>query len=185
MGGLSKKAFQVKELVRDTKQPALLVTGGNLLFGQDQLPEEVLAPAKIAAQGVVTAHRKMGASFAGIGSNDLAAGVGFLKQLEAQPGFTWLSLNLLDPVAHTPLFTPILYRQVAETKIAFVALANHTTLANKHKGLLAVDWRTVLPQALAEASKEADCIVLLSNYSFAENREIALAYGAIDLISVR
>jgi len=162
--------------------PALVVTGGNLLFERDQLAPEGAEAAKIGAHGVLQATQKMGATFAGIGSRDLAAGIGFLHQSQKPPAFTWLSANLLDPATRKPLFPPLLHRRAGGVKIAILALTDHTAVPKNSEAFLVADWRTSLPAALAKVEKEADFVLLLSNYSFSENQEIARTHGTIDLI---
>ena len=182
MGGLSKKATLIKELIDDPKQPTLIVTGGNLLFTRGRLAPEDTEAAKITAEAVLLAHRKMGAGFAGIGTQDLQAGLPFLKQYHTPPAFTWLSLNLLDPGSHTPLFAPVLHRRVGEINIAILALTDHAAFSQERKDVQVADWRTTLPQALAALDNESDFVLLLSNYSLSENMEIARSHPAIDLI---
>lgn len=182
MGGLSKKAFLIKGLVSDPQQPSLIVNSGNLLFKTDTLAPNELESTKIAADTIVQATRRMGDAIAGIGTSDLAAGISFLRQYQHPPDFTWLSLNIVDPATQKPLFTPVLLRQVGGLKIAVLAITNHAAMGNKSGEFQVMDWRTTLPQALVKAQSEADFILLLSNYSLAENQDIARSYGAIDLI---
>ncbi len=173
MGGLSKKAFLIKSLINDPQLPALVVTGGNLLFNMDRLEPGTAETAKIAADGVLQANQKMGATFAGIGAQDLAAGLAFLRQSQKPPAFTWLSLNLVDPASRQPLFTPVLHRQVGGVKIAILALTDHTAFPNGPGEFEVADWRSTLPEALAKMDKDVTCILLLSNYALSENMEIA------------
>ena len=168
--------------MNDPNQPALVVTGGNLLFPTDQLAPDATETAKITADGVLQATQKMHAAFAGIGSHDLAAGRPFLQQSHKPPAFSWLSLNLLDPATRRPLFTPALQRQVGGVKIAILALSDHTSFQKDSGDFQVADWRTSLPYVLARMKKEVDCILLLSNYSLSENMEIARAHETIDLI---
>ena len=182
MGGLSKKAFLIKNLVNDSQQPALIATGGNLLFKADRLETDAVEPAKIAADGVLQASQKMGVGFAGIGSRDLAAGIAFLNQYQKPPAFTWLSLNLVDPVSRTPLFAAVLHRQVGDLKIALLALTDHAAFPHESGEFVVTNWRNTLPKALAKVEKKVDITLLLSNYSLSENMEIARNHDSIDLI---
>lgn len=159
-----------------------MVTGGNLLFEREQLAPEGAEAAKVAADGLLQASRKMGVTFAGIGSRDLAAGIAFLQRSQQPPAFTWLSANLLDPATRKPLFPVVLHRQVGGVKVAILALTDHTAMPKGADTLLVADWRTVLPDLLAKVEKEADFILVLSNYSFSENQEIARTHSTIDLI---
>jgi len=172
----------IRERSSDPQWPTLIVTGGNLLFEREHLAPGSEAAANRAASGVLQASRKMGATFAGVGTRDLASGIAFLKSSHQPPAFTWLSLNLVDPVTRKPLFAPMIQAQVGATKIAVLALTDHMAPANETKEFLALDWRTALPPILAKAEQEADFILLLSNYSYSENLEIAKQHGSISLI---
>lgn len=182
MGGLSKKASLINELQRDTQRPTLVITGGNLLFPSDRLDMEAVSKAKITAEGLLAATQKMGATFAAIGSRDLAAGLNWLQQSHKPPAFSWLSANLVQPASRKPLFTPVLYRQVGGVKIAILAVTDHTVFTEQQSDFLVQDWRTSLPAVVAAAAKEANCVLLLSNYASSENQEIARTISTIDLI---
>ena len=182
MGGLSKKASLINQLQRDTERPTLVVAGGNLLFPSDRLDGEALEKAKITAGGVLEATRKMGATFAAVGSRDLAAGPSWLQLSHTPPAFSWVSANLVHPSSRTPLFTPVLHRQVGGVKIAILAVTDHTAFTAQQGDFLVQDWRDSLPAVVAAAAKEADCVLLLSNYSYSENLEIARTNPSIDLV---
>lgn len=182
MGGLSKKATLINELQRDTQRPTLVVTGGNLLFPADRLDADTVEKAKTTANGVLEATRKMGATFAAVGSRDLAAGSGWLQQSHKPPAFSWVSANVVQPASRKPLFAPVLFRQVGGVKIAILAVTDHTVFTEQQGDFLVQDWRDALPAVVPTAAKEADCILLLSNYSYSENLEIARAIPSIDLI---
>ena len=182
MGGLSKKASLINELQRDAQRPTLVVAGGNLLFPSDRLDAEALEKAKITAGGVLEATRKMGATFAAVGSRDLGAGLNWLQLSHTPPAFSWLSANLVQPSSRTPLFTPVLHRQVGGVKIAILAVTDHTAFTAQQGDFLVQDWRDSLPAVVAAAAKEADCVLLLSNYTYSENLEIARTNPSIDLI---
>lgn len=182
MGGLSKKASLINELRRDTHRPTLMVAGGNLLFPSDRLDADAVEKAKITAGGVLEATQKMGATFAAVGSRDLAAGPSWLQQSHKPPTFSWLSANLVQPTSRKPFFTPVLHRQVGGVKIAIVGVTDHTVFTEKQSDFLVKDWRDSLPAVVAAAEKEADCVLLLSNYSYSENQEIARNIPSIDLI---
>lgn len=182
MGGLSKKSFQINELRNDPSRPALVVTGGNLLFAADRFEPDDAARATITAEGVLQASQLMGADFAAVGSRDLAAGVPFLQKSHKPPAFTWLSLNLVDGTSRTPPFTPVLHRRVGDITLAILALTDHTAFPAEAGGFLVEDWRISLPKVLASIGKDTDLVVLLSNYPLAENQEIARKHNTIDLI---
>lgn len=172
----------MKGLVSDPTQPALFVDSGNLLFKADTLPPETVKTATSVAEGVLQATRKMGGTLAGVGSRDLAAGLDFLRKQHSPPAFTWLSLNVVDPVSGKPLFTPVLFKQAGTLKIAILALTDHNLASQQGNGFKVVAWRDVLPRALTALQGKADFILLLSNYSVIENKVIAETCHDLDLI---
>lgn len=182
MGGLSKKAFVTKQLAADPNRPALVVNSGNLLFPADVLPPEDMAAARITAGGVIEANRKMGGNVAGVGSRDLAAGIAFLRQHQKPPGWSWVSLNLVDPGTRKPLLAPVLWRQVNGLKVAVLGLVDPETVRVEAGEAMALSWRDSLPAVLAEVKDKADFILLLSNYSLADNQDIARNNDGVDLI---
>ena len=181
MGGLSKKAHLLHALAREGK-PTLVVESGNLLFKTDVVPPTELPAARIGAAGVVTAVSRMGATFAGIGSRDLAGGIDFLRQLHRPPAFHWLSLNLVDAASGQPLFSPLLRHQAGGIRLVVLAVTDHTAFAEPPVGGRVLPWQQVLREAVARVADQADFVLLLSNYSYTENREIARACPGIDLI---
>ncbi len=156
-----------------------MVESGNLLFETDAVPPAELAAARIGAEGIVAAVRQMGVRFAGIGSRDLAGGIALLGKLHRPPDFHWLSLNLVDPATGRPLFTPLVHHQAGGLRLAVLAVTDH---ARPPAGGALLPWRQVLPRAVARVAGRGDFALLLSNYSDAENREIARACPGIDLI---
>ena len=160
----------------------MFVDSGNLLFKAETLPPETLKTATLVAEGVLQATRKMGGTLSGVGSRDLAAGLDFLRKQHTPPAFTWLSLNVVDPVSGKPLFTPVLFRQAGTLKIAIMALTDHTLAPQQGNGFKVAPWQDVLPRALAELQGKADFILLLSNYSVIENKVIAETCHDLDLI---
>ena len=181
MGGLSKKAHLIKELSNQGR-PTLVVESGNLLFKTDVVPPNELAAARVGAEAMVQALQRMGVTFAGIGSRDLAGSIPFLQGLHRPPAFAWLSLNLVDPASGQPLFTPLLRRQAGAVRLVVLAVTDHALFARPPAGAVVLPWRQVLPQAVARVAGGAEFILLLSNYAYAENREIARACPDIDLI---
>ncbi len=166
----------------DPKFASLIVNSGNLLFKTETLPPDGLEAAKISADGIMQATRKMGGTLAGIGTRDLAAGITFLQQYQKPPAFTWISLNIVDPATQKPLFTPLLLQQAGGLKVAVLGITDHTALLNQSGNFQVVNWRESLQAVLDELQHKADFILLLSNYSLAENQEIARSCNAIDLI---
>ena len=180
MGGLSKKAFLVKGLSNDPQFPALLINGGNMLFKKGVSAAEMPA-ARIAAETILAATRTMGGSVMGIGDLDLTAGLPLLNGAHHPPDFNLLSLNLVQAGSDKPIFIPVRWQQSGALKVAILGLTDHT-LVSGGEGFQVIPWQECLERAVAEIKDKADFILLLSNYSLAENQDIARKIPAIDCI---
>lgn len=180
MGGLSKKSILVKGLSTDPQIPALLLNSGNMLFKKGVTAEEMPA-ARIGAETIIAATRSMGGRVMGIGNLDLAAGLSPLRTAHQPPDFNLLSLNLVQAGTNSPLFASASWQKVGEMQVAILALTDHSLVASGDD-FQALPWQQCLEQAVAEVKGKADFILLLSNYSLAENQEIARQLPAIDCI---
>ncbi|MDO5673391.1 MAG: hypothetical protein Q4G66_00510 [bacterium] len=185
MGGLSKKSTFISS-IHTTTTPALLLDAGNMLFKTRSLPgdKREAEAARIRARGLVAANRQIGLGFAGIGTNDLAAGPAFLKDISGKD-FTWLSLNLVEEKSGRSLFPGSTKVQAAGLTIAVLAVTNHESAAAAvaNGGSYGIrPWREVLPQRIAQLRPEVDILILLSNYPLSENQEIARSCPQLDMI---
>ena len=153
-----------------------------MLFKSDTLLPEGAEAAKIGAAGVLQATQKIGGSFAGVGSHDLAAGIAFLRQYHQPPSFAWLSANVVDTARARPIFPGFRLVRIGENTVAVVALTDHNAFPQPKNGFRVISWQESLPHALTAIEGKADFILLLSNYSLAENKEMARSHSSIDLI---
>lgn len=184
MGGLSKKSAFIKSINASNPTATLLLDAGNMLFKEHSLPaaKGAAEAARIKARGLVAANRQIGLALAGIGTNDLAAGPGFLKSTGGE-GFSWLSLNLVEEKSGQPLFPGSTIVRAGGLTIGVLALTNHQSAAPAGgAGYGLRPWREVLPQRVAQLRPEADILILLSNYRLSENQEIARTCPELDMI---
>ena len=177
MGGLSKKAFQFDKKVRNEKLPALLVDGGNLLFKKDTINPSQREQVSITAHGIVKSYEAIGYQGVGVAAQDLALGLDFLKNIAAQSNFPWLSANLYNNSTSIPIFTPSTIIEVGEIKVGLIGLTGNTDILITESDDASVkSWQTVLPDIVADLSAKTDMLVLLSNLTTADNKEIAKLY---------
>ena len=182
-GGLAKKTTGVKRL-REGDAPFLILDAGNQFFKFPGRPdtEASARTLRIRAEGIATAHKKMGLVACGVGVNDLAAGPEFLQGLgDAAPPL--LSANLVDAESGKRLFPASLTVRAGELNIGILALTG--THGGQEESWRALPWRDALPEALAElesGGEKPDLLVLLSNNPLTENRKIAETFPQLDLI---
>ena len=95
MGGLSRKAFQIKQSKKNI--PTVAVDGGAFFFNQLTLTAEPeLTIAREKAAGMARASMEMDMDGMGVAPLDLAAGSDFLKRVARDNNLPLLSMNLFD-----------------------------------------------------------------------------------------
>jgi len=184
LGGLSKKAYELELLGKQSKAPLLLLDGGSLLFTQDNLSPNRAAQARITADGIVAAYNYMGFKAVGIATADLATGLEFLKEIRDRSKFAWLSANLVQADTRQPIFQEGIQLEVGKLKIAVLGLTEERAdqFLDKNAGAVILPWQEVLPGLVKRFSNKADLIILLSSYAQADNKKIAEQVPGINII---
>jgi 2',3'-cyclic-nucleotide 2'-phosphodiesterase (5'-nucleotidase family) len=177
LGGLSKKAFQIKTITGQQQKPYLFVDSGNLLFKQAHIPDGP-SQERLTAEGILKIYTTMKVDVVAVGPLDLAAGLTFLKTSQKQ-GFPWISANLLDHKGR-PLFQSMRIKKIGKIKAGIIGLTG--ALSPLPAGVSLGDWRTVLPALVKKTSRQCDILILLSSLTPAENQEISQQFPSLHLI---
>ncbi len=185
MGGLSRKAHLINQYTSAKNKPALILDAGALLFEKPVIIPSQLEAKKIKAEGIVQALQKMKYEAIGIASQDLAAGVQFIKYLETKFNIPFLSINLASAESNEPLFTPYQILNTGEISIAVLGLTGiepASLPASSSRDYSVIAWQEALQKTLNEVAPKSDMIILLSSFPEQKNREIATTYSGIHLI---
>jgi 2',3'-cyclic-nucleotide 2'-phosphodiesterase (5'-nucleotidase family) len=177
LGGLSKKAYQIKTVRENQKMPVLVLDSGNLLFKKSTIPQGE-SWETITASGIIDAYDKMGYDAVAVGPLDLVAGTDLLKK-QNNSRFPWISANLVN-VDNEPVFKSFIVKKTGQSKTGIIGLTHRAAFLPPD--LHIVDWQTVLPTLVQELSKECGHIILLSNLPEKENIDIAKSYPDIHII---
>jgi nitrate/TMAO reductase-like tetraheme cytochrome c subunit len=118
----------------------------------------------------------------GIATQDLAAGVDFLKQLQEEEKLTWLSMNLVGKEDKKPVFAGSLLIKEGGLTIAVAGLTDEQALTGRDSAYTILPWQTVVANTISSISSKADMVILLSSYPDPVNRKIAESVSGIDLI---
>jgi hypothetical protein len=101
----------------------------------------------------------------------------------------WLSINLVDSDKKQPIFAPYITTEIGGLKVAILGITDEqaeydtaTDTATEEGEYSILPWQDTLPQVVAEADKKADMIILLSNYPYQVNKEIAESVEGVHLI---
>lgn len=180
MGGLSRKAYQIKQL-RKNSAPVLVVDGGALFFART--PEGLPAAARRNALGIGRAMAMIGTDALGIAPMDLWAGAGFLEELARETHLPLVSLNLFDRTGSKRLFPSHVIKEAGSLRVAIIGVTgNDAPTPGQDKDYRLRDWRDLLPGLLADLAGRADLTVLLSSLSRQDNREIASRFRDLHII---
>ena len=175
MGGLSKKAYQVRNLADKNVPPAILLDAGNLLFKQMTVAH---SQELLTAAGLMEIYQQMAYDAVAVGQHDLAAGIEFLKNSPAKD-FPWLSANLMDK-QNRPIFPAVKILERGAMKIGIIGLTGQIVALPPE--IIVADWRKVLPGHLARLSKECQLLIVLSSLGGEDNTELTRQYPQVNVL---
>lgn len=186
LGGLARRVAFV-EKARIEGNTFLVLDSGDLFFKAWTGPnsDKPLAKARVISRS----YLKMNVSAVNIGTLDLLYGLDFLRK-EASRGLPLISANLLDASQIAPLFRPFLIQEIAGVRIGFFGLLSAEIPPEFGPVLKKEFGEKILIKSPVEKAREivaalrdkTDLIVLLSNLSAQEDREIAKAVPGIHFI---
>jgi cytochrome c553 len=184
LGGLSKKAYQLEKIKELYEVPSLTVDGGNLLFKHETLAPALVQQMTIQAEGIIDAYNLMQYNAVAIGKNDLAAGLSFLKKQASRSKFPWLSANLVHKSDRKPIFSASTIHNFDNLTVGIIGLTGQDGKVQfqENEDAVILPWQDVLPDHIAELSSRCDLLVLLSNNTARQNKEIAESFEDIHII---
>jgi 2',3'-cyclic-nucleotide 2'-phosphodiesterase (5'-nucleotidase family) len=160
---LARRATVIKDLKNEVDE-VLILDAGNSLFKPKGSP---FANERKKARLIITAYNRMGYQAVNIGSDDLLAGIEFLKELQKGIHLPFLSANLLDGEAGKPIFKSHLIVNLGGIRVGIFGLTSDV-LQNEGvtpEGYFISNPIAVAKGIVAELTKECDVIVALSNLS--------------------
>ncbi|MFZ5798044.1 MAG: UshA-like (seleno)protein [Desulfobulbaceae bacterium] len=184
MGGLSRKAYMIKQVESEVDKPVLRLDAGALFFERPGVPDALLEARTIQARGISRAMQAMQYAAIGTAPHDLAAGLEFLHRQSREFSLPLLSANLRNQEGTSP-FPASLLTKIGETSVAIIGLTGESAPneADRRSGeYRLLSWEEVLPDTLQDVAKHAEMIILLSSYPEKINRVIAGRFPDIHLI---
>jgi len=162
----------------------LTVDGGALLFNDEKIFLRQRQQLTTTARGLVRAYNFMGYQAVGIARQDLGGGLDFLREIQKESDFPWLSANLVGKKDHKPIFSPGVVIEQGRLKIALLGLTGDgaDTLFTAKDNAVILPWPQVLADLLPGFAAQADFVILLSNLPFDQNKKIATLFPQIHLI---
>jgi hypothetical protein len=126
----------------------------------------------------------MNVNAVGLSRNDLAGGLDFLQEQVKRSRFKWLSANLVRKSTSNPILNESTILEIGPHKVGIIGLTKAEPayeFKNKDDAIL-LTWQEVLPKLVADMSLKTDMLILLSNNTLEQNREIATTFKDIHII---
>jgi hypothetical protein len=130
---------------------------------------------------IIKCFNFMGYDTIGIATHDLQMGIPFLKELEKEASFPFLSANIVDKKSGALEFTPYTLINKGNLHIGIVGITGQLP-ENTENSYVIQDWQQALDKTLQQLPEDMDMLVLLSNLSHDENISIARKYQDIHII---
>ena len=170
-GGSAKLATIVHQF-----RPDLMLDAGGMLAGS-------LISDMFSGAPVVEAMNAIGYDAAAVGGNEFNFGISALKARAREANFPILSANAVSPIDEIQVAAIF---NAQDVRIAVIGLTNDELMRTGHpqnvKYVDVADSLLTLETTLPRVRDRADCIILLTNVSRAEEQRIARAFPEIRLI---
>ncbi len=177
MGGLARKATVIDKL-RSEGFDVLILDAGNLFFKKETLEPGVGEDvAKLTAEIIVKSFNKIGCDVFSPGAKDFAAGLDFVKKMQENANFPFISANIQD-LEENLLFKPYKIVEKEGLNIGVIGLSSKFV----HPDILVKDPISSLLEYLPQLQNECDIIVLLFDSDEKDIRSIQANNYNIDLI---
>ncbi|GAB4263066.1 MAG: hypothetical protein Kow0092_13740 [Deferrisomatales bacterium] len=163
----------------------LFVAGGNLLFKREQLKPEQVEAARITADLILEAYRRMDCAALNVGAYDLSLGIDYLLEMRRQHSIPFVSANLVH--RHEGLFfPPYVMREVGGVRVGVFGLVSPGLKLDKipdaYKLSVKDPYETAASVVAELQRRGAEYVVLLTDMEGRELRRIAQMDLGVDLI---
>ena len=172
MGGLTRRATVIKDL-KGQGRNVLILDAGNSLFKEKSSPSST---ERKKARLIATAYQRMGYRAVNIGSDDLLAGIEFLRDLQREFHLPLLSANLMHEKGGKPVFKTHVVFDIGGIRVGLLGLTSdvHHNEGVAPEGYFISDPIVAAKRVAAKLEKDCDIIVALSNLgSFREYTKLA------------
>ena len=153
---MARRATKIAE-ARSANPNILLLDAGDSLVG-DQDPA-----LKTQGRTSVELMNRLGYDAMALGPKDLALGPQVLRTRMAEAQFAFLSANAIEKTTGKPVATPYIVREFAGYRVAIIGLSAAESAAESVATIVVQDPLAAAQAVVAEASGQADVIILLSH----------------------
>ncbi len=158
----------------------LFIDSGSLFFKpnhQDKSTDVALAKSL----AIIECLNFMHYDAIGLSTHDLQLGIHFLKKLETEATFPFLSANIVDTTSGALAFTPYTTVKKGNVHVGIIGITGDAA-TDADSSFTIQNWQTALNRTLEQLPADIDIIVLLSNLSHNDNIRVAKQYPDIPII---
>ena len=178
-GGLSRIAT-LRDRIAGESPSAVLVLAGDFLSPSTM-------SSMFQGRQMVATLNAAGVDLVTFGNHEFDFGPEITRQRMQESRFTWVSSNVLDPATGLPFADAVSFvlRDFDGIRVAFIGLTTPETqtLSKGGRGLKILDPILAAKAVVAHAKRaKADLIVALTHQAMADDKALAAAVPAIDLV---
>jgi 2',3'-cyclic-nucleotide 2'-phosphodiesterase (5'-nucleotidase family) len=178
---LARRATVIKDLKKEGKELLILDAGNSFFKGKYSPSPKERKKARLIAM----AYRRMGYQAVNVGSDDLSAGIQFLREVEKEMHLPLLSANLLEEKGGKPIFKSHVVLGLGGIRVGVFGLTSDV-LKNEGvtpEGYFISDPIAAARRMAAELAKDCDIIMSLSNLgSFKEYSKLVQQVKGVHFI---
>jgi 2',3'-cyclic-nucleotide 2'-phosphodiesterase (5'-nucleotidase family) len=178
---LARRATVIKDLKKQGGNALILDAGNSLFQGNGSPSSEERKKARLIA----SAYERMGYQVVNVGSDDLSAGIEFLKEIQRNFHVPFLSANLLGQKGGKPVLKSHWVLNVGGIRVGFFGLASNLRHGKgpPPEGYFISDPIAAAKRVASQLAKDCDIIVALGNLaSFKEYTRLVQGVEGVHFI---
>ncbi len=158
---MARRATFIKDLKKEGKELLILDAGNSFFKGKYSPPSQEKEKARLIAM----AYKRMGYQAVNVGSDDLSAGIEFLRELEREVPLPLLSANLLEEKGGKPVFKSHVVLDFGGIRVGVFGLTSNIrhNEGDTSEGYFISNPIAATKRVAAELGKDCEVIVGLNN----------------------
>jgi 5'-nucleotidase len=165
----------------------VVVDSGDLLNEDEEIPESVLQASKLKADLIARVYKQIGIDAVNVGEMDLVLGVDYLKELEKNHNFPFVSANLVNDKG-APIFKPYVIKTVEGKNVGIFGIMGDTSDMTSKVSQITDETVTIQDPLKAaetivkELAGKVDYMIALTHQGTNRDWVIARRVPGIDLV---
>ena len=155
------------------------IDAGDAFFKTPYVVQSKREELEALGRAILSSYNVMGCKLMNVGSKDLAAGPDYIKSLQSQADFPFISANIQLVGSSDLLFAPSAILKTPELKLGFVGISSADP---KLKEFAFADPLEAATKAITELSGKVDLVFLLANVDDQTEEQLIKEVKGIDFL---